>query len=204
MYRYFFKRVIDSILAILLLVTLSPLLFVVVILLLIANKGKVFFYQKRPGKNEKIFGIYKFKTMNDNTDDHGELLPDSVRLTTVGKFIRKTSLDEIPQVINILKGEMSLIGPRPLLPKYLPYYSQTESKRHQVLPGISGLAQVSGRNLLNWDDRLKKDVEYVENISFLLDVKIFFQTLMNVLQSKDNVTDPRAFMLDLDEERKAS
>ncbi len=201
MYRFFFKRVIDSVIAILLLITLSPVLIVVVLLLAIANKGSIFFYQKRPGKNEKIFGIFKFKTMNDKKDANGNLLSDSERLTTIGKFIRKTSLDEIPQVINILKGEMSLIGPRPLLPKYLPYYTETERKRHQVLPGISGLAQVSGRNLLNWNDRLKKDVEYVENISFQLDVRIFFQTLKNVIQSKDNVSDPRSVMLDLDEER---
>lgn len=202
MYKNFFKRVIDSLLALALLITLSPILVIVILLLAIANKGSVFFYQKRPGKNEKIFGIFKFKTMNDKKDANGDLLPDSERLTTIGRFIRKTSLDEIPQVINILKGEMSLIGPRPLLPKYLPYYSEIERKRHQVLPGISGLAQISGRNLLNWNDRLKKDVEYVENISFGLDVKIFFQTLKNVIQSKDNVSDPRSLMLDLDEERK--
>jgi len=128
--------------------------------------------------------------MNDAVDENGELRSDTERLTTTGRFVRKTSLDEIPQLVNIIKGDMSLIGPRPLLVKYLPYYSEKEKRRHSVLPGITGLAQISGRNLLDWDERLKKDCEYVENISFTLDVKIFFATIKNVLQSKDNISDP--------------
>ncbi|MEX0290746.1 MAG: sugar transferase [Flavobacteriaceae bacterium] len=181
---------------------LSPIFFLVVLLLLIANKGKVFFLQQRPGKNERIFSIIKFKTMTDARDKNGELLPDKDRLTGVGKFVRKTSLDEIPQLINILKGDMSLIGPRPLLLRYLPYYSEQERKRHEVLPGITGLAQISGRNHLNWDERLAKDLEYIDQMSFGLDVKIFFHTIKNVLSSKDVAIDPQSLMLSLDEYRK--
>lgn len=180
----------------------SPILLLVTILLYFANDGAPFFYQQRPGKNEKTFRIMKFKTMNDKVDENGNLLSDTERLTKTGKFVRKTSLDEIPQMVNILKGDMSLIGPRPLLIRYLPFYTETERKRHSVLPGITGLAQISGRNILKWDDRLAKDCEYVDNISFALDIKIFFTTIKNVLQSKDNVADPRSLMLDLDEERK--
>ena len=184
------------------LTVLSPLFIIVTVLLLFANKGKVFFFQKRPGKNERTFSIIKFKTMTDERDDEGMILPDKARLTAAGKFVRKTSLDEIPQLINILKGDMSLIGPRPLLLRYLPYYTEEERKRHAVLPGITGLAQVSGRNHLNWDERLAKDLEYIEHMSFALDAKIFFQTIKNVLSSKDVAIDPQSLMLSLDEYRK--
>jgi len=193
MYKSFFKRIFDIVFALSLLIALSPILVVVTLLLFFANKGSVFFYQQR---------LMKFKTMNDAVDENGELRSDTERLTTTGRFVRKTSLDEIPQLVNIIKGDMSLIGPRPLLVKYLPYYSEKEKRRHSVLPGITGLAQISGRNLLDWDERLKKDCEYVENISFTLDVKIFFATIKNVLQSKDNISDPRSVMLDLDHARK--
>jgi lipopolysaccharide/colanic/teichoic acid biosynthesis glycosyltransferase len=202
MYQSFFKRLFDILFSLSLLVVLSPVLLIVAIALYFANDGSVFFYQKRPGKGEKIFQIMKFKTMNDKVDANGKLLSDTERLTKTGRFVRKTSLDEIPQLINILKGDMSLIGPRPLLTKYLPYYTERERKRHSVLPGITGFAQISGRNLLDWDERLRKDCEYVENVSFSMDVKIFFTTIKNVLQSKDNISDPRSVMLDLDESRK--
>ena len=174
MYKSFFKRIFDILFSLSLLFALSPILIIVAILLYLANNGSVFFYQQRPGKGEKIFRIMKFKTMNDSVDENGELLSDTDRLTKTGRFVRKTSLDEIPQLVNILKGDMSLIGPRPLLIKYLPFYSKQERKRHTVLPGITGLAQISGRNLLDWDERLRKDCEYVENVSFLLDVKKVF------------------------------
>ena len=202
MYQSFFKRLFDILFSLSLLVVLSPVLLIVAIALYFANDGSVFFYQKRPGKGEKIFQIMKFKTMNDKVDENGKLLSDTERLTKTGRFVRKTSLDEIPQLINIFKGDMSLIGPRPLLTKYLPYYTERERKRHSVLPGITGFAQISGRNLLDWDERLRKDCEYVENVSFSMDVKIFFTTIKNVLQSKDNISDPRSVMLDLDESRK--
>ncbi|MCW5515609.1 sugar transferase [Muriicola sp. Z0-33] len=201
MYKTVGKRLLDFLAAVTLLVALSPVLFIVSILLFIVNDRKVFFYQQRPGKHEKVFSIIKFKTMTDATDEDGNLLLDKDRLTPVGKFVRKASIDEIPQLINVLKGEMSLIGPRPLLIRYLPYYNAQEQKRHSVLPGITGLAQVSGRNMLNWDDRLAKDKEYVENISFLLDLKIFFLTIKNVMSSKDTAIDPQSLMLDLDEYR---
>lgn len=202
MYNLFIKRSFDILISFGMLTVLSPLFIIVTVLLLFANKGKVFFFQKRPGKNERTFSIIKFKTMTDERDDEGMILPDKARLTAAGKFVRKTSLDEIPQLINILKGDMSLIGPRPLLLRYLPYYTEEERKRHAVLPGITGLAQVSGRNHLNWDERLAKDLEYIEHMSFALDAKIFFQTIKNVLSSKDVAIDPQSLMLSLDEYRK--
>lgn len=183
------------------LTVLSPVFLIVAFLLLIANNGKVFFFQRRPGKNEKIFSIIKFKTMNDAKDAEGNMLPDKDRLTTIGRLVRKSSLDEIPQLINILKGDMSLIGPRPLLIRYLPYYSKEERKRHNVLPGITGLAQISGRNHLNWDERLAKDLEYIDQMSFAQDTRIFFQTIKNVLSSKDVAVDPQSMMSNLDEYR---
>ncbi|MBT8185875.1 MAG: sugar transferase [Eudoraea sp.] len=201
MYKSVVKRLLDFLVALTLLVVLSPVLIIVTLLLFIVNNGKVFFYQQRPGKHEAVFKIIKFKTMTDATDKDGELLLDKDRLTKVGKFVRKASIDEIPQLINVLKGEMSLIGPRPLLMRYLPYYTQEERKRHSVLPGITGLAQVSGRNMLNWDDRLAMDMEYVDKISFLLDLKIFFLTIKNVISSKDTAIDPQSLMLSLDEYR---
>jgi lipopolysaccharide/colanic/teichoic acid biosynthesis glycosyltransferase len=202
MYKLFIKRILDILVSFSMLAVLSPLFLIATILLCIANRGKVFFFQKRPGKNEQIFSIIKFKTMTDARDDEGKLLPDKDRLTGIGKFVRKASLDEIPQLINILKGDMSLIGPRPLLLRYLPYYSEEERRRHAVLPGITGLAQVSGRNHLNWDERLAKDLEYIDKMSFWLDARIFFQTIKNVLSSKDVAIDPQSLMLSLDEYRK--
>lgn len=203
MYRLVVKRMLDILISFGMLAVLSPIFIIVAIFLFLANKGGgVFFFQKRPGKDERIFSIIKFKTMTDARDDKGNILPDKDRLTPVGKFVRKASLDEIPQLINILKGDMSLIGPRPLLLRYLPYYTEEERKRHAVLPGITGLAQISGRNHLNWDERLAKDLEYIEQISFVLDTKIFFQTIKNVLSSKDVAIDPQSLMLSLDEYRK--
>lgn len=202
MYRLLFKRLLDVFGALIGLVFLSPIILFLIILLALSYKGNPCFSQKRPGKNEKIFTVFKFKTMNDKKDDNGITLPDNERLTFLGKFIRKTSLDEIPQLINVLIGDMSFVGPRPLLIRYLPYYTSYEKIRHQVRPGITGLAQISGRNLLNWDDRLKKDVEYVENISFSNDVTILLKTFKNVLISKDIVVDPSSVMIDLDDHRK--
>ncbi len=201
MYKHFFKSVFDFSVALIALIVASPVFILVTICLWFLNSGEPFFKQKRPGKNEKIFSIFKFKTMTNATDANGNLLPDRERLTSVGKLIRKTSLDELPQLINILKGDMSFIGPRPLLVRYLPFYSLNEKKRHSIKPGITGLAQISGRNLLNWDDRLQKDIDYVENMSFALDLKIILKTIKNVLTSKDVVVDPNAVIKDLDEIR---
>ena len=155
----------------------------VTILLYFANRGKPFFVQIRPGKKVKSFKIIKFKTMNDRKNENGQLLSDAERLTNVGRFVRKTSLDEIPQLINVLKGDMSLIGPRPLLPEYLHLYSDFQNRRHEVKPGITGWAQVNGRNAISWDKKFEYDVWYVENLSFFLDVKIFFKTIFKVLKS---------------------
>ena len=198
MYSNGIKRLGDFLFALSLLLVLSPVFILVMILLLFANQGKAFFLQSRPGRHEKIFNIIKFKTMNDARDTENNLLPDSDRLTPIGKFVRRTSLDEIPQLINVLKGDMSLIGPRPLLIRYLPYYSEEEKRRHDVRPGITGLAQVSGRNILNWDDRLALDVQYVDTISLGLDLKIFFLTIRNVITSKDIVVDAGTQIQDLD------
>lgn len=202
MYKKYFKRIIDFIISLILIILLSPLLILVIIVLSISNQGKPFFFQQRPGKNCKIFTIMKLKTMNDKKDDKGNLFPDERRLTKVGVFIRKTSLDEIPQLINVLKGDMSLIGPRPLLVSYLPFYVDEERLRHSVRPGITGLAQVSGRNTLKWDDRLALDVNYVENLSFKQDVKILYRTVLKVIVSENIITNPKSIMKDLDEERK--
>ena len=181
MYNNYFKRIIDFIASLIGLVLLFPVLAILSFLLTLANKGKPFFFQIRPGKHEKLFNIIKFKTMTDAKDVHGNLLPDSQRLTRVGSFVRKTSLDEIPQLFNVLKGEMSLIGPRPLLPEYLPLYSDIQKKRHQVCPGITGWAQVNGRNLIGWDEKFIFDVYYVNNFSFAMDLKVLFLTIKKVL-----------------------
>jgi lipopolysaccharide/colanic/teichoic acid biosynthesis glycosyltransferase len=181
MYNTIFKKIIDSIIALLALIVLSPLIMLVAASLYIANDGRPFFFQVRPGKDKKLFKIIKFKTMTDRTDGLGNLLPDHLRLTKIGSFVRKTSLDEIPQLINVLKGDMSLIGPRPLLPEYLPLYNSVQAKRHNVRPGITGWAQVNGRNAISWDQKFKLDVWYVENISFLLDLKILWLTIKKVL-----------------------
>ncbi len=184
------------------LIVLSPLLLVVTVWLHFANKGAgAFFTQERPGKDERIFKLYKFKSMTDERDAEGNLLPDGKRLTPVGRFIRKTSLDELPQLWNVLKGDMSFIGPRPLLVQYLPYYSDRERKRHCVLPGISGLAQVSGRNSISWDEQLELDVYYVENISFLLDLRICLTTIKKVLSQESVAVIPGDVGEPLDKER---
>ena len=182
MYKIFFKPLLDFVLSLLGLIIRSPIFLIVFIALLLANKGKVFFLQKRPGKNEEIFKIIKFRTMNDKKDAHGNLLPDEERLTTIGKLVRKTSLDEIPQLINVLLGNMSLIGPRPLLPEYLPLYNNVQKKRHLIKPGITGWAQINGRNAVEWEKKFIFDVWYVENMSFLLDLQIMFLTLKKVLK----------------------
>lgn len=204
MYRAVLKPLFDFILAFFGLLILSPIFIIVMIALFIANDGKPFFFQVRPGKNERLFKIIKFKTMNDKRDENGNLLPDSERLTKVGSFVRKTSLDEIPQLLNVIKGDMSLIGPRPLLPKYLPFYTEKERRRHTVRPGITGLAQVNGRNTVAWDERLAFDVAYVENITFLNDVSIIMQSVKAVLLSKGVTVDPTSIMKNLDDERKGS
>ncbi|MGB6084298.1 sugar transferase [Moheibacter sp.] len=180
MYKNFFKRFIDFLLALLGFLLLSPVFLLVCIGLCFANKGKPFFVQHRPGKNERIFQIIKFKTMNDKKDAQGNLLPDAERLTKIGAFVRKTSLDEIPQLINVIKGDMSLIGPRPLLVQYLPLYNQEQKRRHEVRPGITGWAQVNGRNAISWKQKFEYDVWYVDNISFALDIRILFLTLKKV------------------------
>ena len=182
MYKIFFKPLLDFILSLLGLIISSPLFLIVFIALLFANKGKVFFLQNRPGKNGKIFKIIKFRTMNNKRDAHGNLLPDVERLTKIGKLVRKTSLDEIPQLINVLLGNMSLIGPRPLLPEYLPLYNDFQKKRHHIKPGITGWAQINGRNAVEWEKKFKFDVWYVENMSFFLDLQIMFLTLKKVLK----------------------
>ena len=201
MYRLFFKRVIDLFVSITLLVLTFPLILMVTILLAVVNRGNPFFTQKRPGKDEKIFEIIKFRTMTNEKDVNGVLLPDKDRLTRIGRLVRKLSIDELPQLLNVVKGEMSLIGPRPLLVKYLPYYRDDEKIRHNVRPGITGYAQVKGRNALGWDERLRLDQYYVKNLSFQLDLNIVLMTLYAVFSSKDVVEDPRSVMNDLDVER---
>lgn len=180
MYKNFFKRFIDFVVALLLLTLLSPILIVVTICLFFANNGKPFFFQLRPGLNERVFKIIKFKSMNDKKDANGNLLPDADRLTPIGAFVRKTSLDEIPQLINVLKGDMSLIGPRPLRTYYLPLYSAEQKRRHDVRPGITGWAQINGRNDISWTKKFEYDVWYVDNMSFGLDLKILFLTVKKV------------------------
>ena len=183
LYRVVLKRVFDFIFSFSALVIFSPIIVVIAILLLLLQKTNPFFIQQRPGKGERIFKLIKFKTMSDKKDEHGKLLPDKDRLTPIGLFVRKTSLDELPQLINVLKGDMSLIGPRPLLVKYLPLYNNFQKRRHEVRPGITGWAQVNGRNSLGWDIRFEFDVFYVDHYSFLLDAKILLMTIGKVLKS---------------------
>jgi lipopolysaccharide/colanic/teichoic acid biosynthesis glycosyltransferase len=186
MYSKFFKRIVDFTLALCAIIVLSPVLIIMTLLLYIFNSGAgVIFSQDRVGYKCKIFKVYKFKTMNEKRDANGKLLPDLQRVTPFGKFVRKTSLDELPQLFNVLKGDMSLIGPRPLLVQYLPLYSKEQLRRHDVRPGISGLAQVNGRNNTTWKQRFENDVWYVDHISFLLDIKIIWKTVVNVLGSKN-------------------
>lgn len=186
MYRIFFKRVFDFILALLAIICLSPILLLVYVLLLIANEGAgAIFLQERPGWKAKIFKVIKFKTMTDERGADGELLPDEQRLTSVGRFVRSTSIDELPQLINVLKGDMSLIGPRPLLPQYLSLYSEKQARRHEVRPGITGWAQCHGRNTISWQQKFEYDVWYVDHISLWTDLKIIFITIKKVIARKD-------------------
>lgn len=180
MYRVFFKSFLDISVALVVIIITSPLLLILTLLLACVNKGKPFFLQDRPGKDGRIFKLVKFKTMKDAFDEKGLPLPDKDRVTPVGKFVRKSSLDELPQLINILKGDMSLIGPRPLLVKYMPLYNQFQLRRHEIKPGITGWAQVSGRNAIDWETKFKLDVWYVDHISFTLDLKIFFLTVYKI------------------------
>ena len=186
MYKHFFKRVLDFSISLLVLIIISPILLVITIWLHFANKGAgAFFFQERPGKDAKIFKVIKFKTMTDERDAEGNLLPDAERLTKVGKFVRSTSIDELPQLINVLKGDMALIGPRPLLVQYLPLYSSEQARRHEVRPGISGWAQCHGRNAISWTEKFKLDVWYVDHVSLMTDMKVIFITIKNVLMRKD-------------------
>ncbi len=184
MYRLIIKRALDVIFSLLIIITLSPVFFVLILLLYFANKGTPFFIQPRPGKGEQIFQIIKLKTMTDSTDGSGKLLPDAERLTTIGKIVRRTSLDEIPQLFNVLAGDMSLIGPRPLLVSYLPRYNDFQRRRHEVRPGITGWAQVNGRNAISWPQKFAYDVWYVDNLSFALDLRILWLTVQKVLKSE--------------------
>lgn len=181
-YKEFGKRFLDVLLAIIVLVFTSPIIFVTFLVLFLQNRGSAFFYQRRPGKSQKPFEIIKFKTMNDKKDVEGKLLADNQRLTVFGKYVRRLSLDELPQLVNVLKGDMSMIGPRPLLFKYIPLYSTEQNRRHEVKPGITGWAQVNGRNNISWTRKFELDVEYVDNISFALDFKIFWLTILKIIQ----------------------
>lgn len=192
MYKLFFKRFLDLILSIVGFIILFPIFIIIAFLLTIINKGSPFFFQKRPGKNEKVFSIIKFKTMTDAKDQNGNLLSDEKRLTTIGKTVRKLSLDEIPQLINVIKGDMSLIGPRPLLVQYLSLYNDEQKRRHHVRPGITGWAQVNGRNTITWSQKFIYDVWYVDNLSFLLDIKILYKTILKVVRTEDINTEGQA------------
>ena len=203
MYKYFFKRLFDILISGIGLILISPVLLVLAVLVRVKLGSPVIFKQERPGLHEKIFTLKKFRTMTDERDEEGNLLPDAQRLTKFGKFLRSTSLDELPELWNIFCGDMSLIGPRPLLISYLPYYTQREQLRHTVRPGLTGLAQISGRNLLEWDKRLEKDAEYVENLSLRLDIKIFFLTIKKVFVREDVVVDTNQVEGNLAEIRKA-
>lgn len=180
MYRKLIKRCLDFLLSLIAIVILSPIYLIVALLVKTKLGSPILFKQDRPGKNEKIFKMYKFRTMTDETDINGELLPDEIRLTSFGKFLRSTSLDELPELFNILKGDMSIIGPRPLLVRYLPLYNEEQKHRHDVLPGLTGWAQVNGRNAISWEKKFEYDVWYTQNISFLLDIKILFMTVKKV------------------------
>ena len=194
MYLNFIKRLIDVVLGSTVLILSSPIFILTILFLLVANRGKVFFFQIRPGKNKIPFKIIKFKTMNDKKDSNGELLEDHLRMTGVGNIVRKLSLDEIPQLLNVIKGDMSLIGPRPLLMEYLPLYSDAQARRHEVRPGITGWAQVNGRNAISWENKFDYDVWYIENLSFGLDYKIVSKTILKVLKSEGISSDTAVTM----------
>ena len=185
MYAKFFKRFLDFILSLCAVIVLSPLLMILIILGFVFMRGNPFFYQERPGKNEKIFRLIKFRSMDNRKDKNGKLLPDEVRLNKYGRFLRSTSLDELPELINIIKGDMSIIGPRPLLPRDVAYMNKNQLCRHSVSPGLTGLAQCTGRNSFDWDKKLATDVEYVDNLSFVLDIKIFLKTILKVVKRED-------------------
>lgn len=193
MYQIIFKKLIDFLCSLILILLLSPLIILITIALFFANQGRPFFLQNRPGKHGKLFNIIKFKTMNDKKNDSGNLLSDEIRLTKIGKFVRKTSIDELPQLINVLKGDMSLVGPRPLLPQYLPLYNEFQKRRHEVKPGMTGWAQINGRNAISWSQKFEYDVWYVDNLSIILDIKIVLLTIKKVfiaegITSKENNT----------------
>ncbi len=202
MYKKFIKRFLDIIISLLGLIILSPIFLIVAILVKIKLGSPVLFRQERPGKDEKIFKLYKFRSMSDKKDENGNLLPDKERLTKFGKILRSTSLDELPELFNILKGDMSLIGPRPLAVCYLPYYNEKEKHRHDVRPGLTGLAQINGRNSLNWEERFAYDIEYVNNITFMNDMKIFVKTFIKVFKREDIAVRGTGKTLDFDEYRR--
>lgn len=185
MYAKYIKRILDLILSLMALIVLMPLMIIIGILVRINLGSPIIFKQKRPGKNEKVFTLYKFRTMTDKRDIDGNLLPDEYRLTKFGKFLRSTSLDELPELINIIKGDMAIVGPRPLLVEYLPYYTEEEKHRHDVRPGLTGLAQVNGRNTISWEEKLKYDTKYIKEISFYSDLKIIFKTIKKTIKRED-------------------
>lgn len=201
LYRDYIKRFLDIVLSAGAIVVLSPVMAVTAVLVRIKLGSPVIFKQKRPGKDERIFEMYKFRSMTDARDENGELLPDEVRLTSFGKKLRASSLDELPELFNILKGDMSVVGPRPLLVRYLPYYTSNEKKRHDVRPGLTGLAQINGRNNLNWDQRLMMDIQYIEHLTFYGDMKIVFLTIGRVLKRENIAVGESLYLQDLDEER---
>lgn len=203
MYRKFIKRLSDILLSLAGIIVLSPVLLVLWVLVRVKLGSPALFTQERPGRNEKVFKLYKFRSMTDERDKNGELLPDEVRLTRFGRLLRATSLDELPELFNILKGDMSLIGPRPLLVRYLPYYTKEERRRHDVRPGLTGLAQVNGRNALGWEDRFAFDLEYVDNCSFFMDLKVLGMTVGKVLRRSGTLSGADQTVADFDEYRKA-
>lgn len=200
-YCSYFKRFLDIVISGIALLVLSPLLLVLSVIGFFKMKGNPFFYQRRPGKNEKIFGLIKFRTMSNAKDKDGNLLPDDQRLNNYGRILRKLSLDELPELINIFKGDMSIVGPRPLAVQYLGYYNEIESRRHLVLPGLTGLAQINGRNCINWPERFAYDVKYVENVSFLFDVSIILKTIVKVLKRSDVAVRATGTIVDFDKYR---
>lgn len=202
MYKKYFKRLFDIVLAFVALVIISPLLIILIVLGKIYMKGNPFFFQDRPGKDEKIFKLIKFRTMTNEKGDNGELLPDNERLTKYGKFLRSTSLDELPELFNILKGDMSIVGPRPLAVQYLPYYNNEEKKRHSVLPGLTGLAQINGRNAVNWPERFAYDIEYTKNITFTNDLMIIIKTAIRVIRKENVQIRGTTNVIDFDKYRK--
>ncbi|WP_101474335.1 sugar transferase [Fusobacterium sp.] len=202
MYKKYFKRLLDFVLAFIAFIIFIPIILILAFIGLIAMKGNPFFFQPRPGKNEKIFNLIKFRTMTNEKGDNGELLPDNERLTKYGKFLRSTSLDELPELFNILKGDMSIVGPRPLAVQYLPYYNNEEKKRHSVLPGLTGLAQINGRNAVNWPERFAYDIEYTKNITFTNDLMIIIKTAIRVIRKENVQIRGTTNVIDFDKYRK--